>query len=371
MDSVNAKQLRTLLNEGNIVERPPFSVASIVEEGLARKERGMPIPGDRAFLLDPRNWDETVIILRDPTSNCRSLIVTRDQRVIEMAQASLLERFEPVGIWIRARCELRGGSATTAPDFHVDRLVKSLVGVRGWIFEPDDQPGRFFVSKMIRETGEHTRTQNLLDLAEMLDSLAVALGKGVHTWHLAVSSIPKEAPAVSWGKEEHMVSPLSAAEVSSIGKPLVDSRKRLIAGALNRSYCEISKQAKLTALWACCENVMAGEPERMLTDETVDAIVGALETCEQLVDDCELLQKARPLLTDVLKKLSRKTRNDRISERIAALLGISSKDARRQVSRIFKLRGDYVHSLVDTGTASEADTALAFLHSALLRELEA
>lgn len=369
MASTSLWVLEVLLEEGSVVKRAPFSVASIVEEGLARKRAGLPIPENRQFLFDSKNWDETVIILTHPKSGAESLIVTRDPQVIELARASYHKRFEAVGTWIRAHCEVRGNSSTAAPLFHVDRFIRSLDGFRGWHFKLDDQPGKFIVSKKLSRSDETARFQALEELGRVLDCLAVAVGVGVHTWHRTAGPIPREVPALSWGKEEQMLPEPTVEELHQIDAWTGSEWRCVIARALNQSYCEISKQAKLVVLWSACEQVFAQDPERMLSDEAVGSIVCCLASCEELADDADTLRRTQNLLADWLKKLAKKTRNDLIAEAIAPLLGVTSEESARRLRQAFGLRGRFSHSLSEAENA-EVDESLAFLHAALTRALE-
>lgn len=365
----NIDKFRGLLNEGYLVKRDPFPVASIVEEGLARQRAGEPIPKDREFLLNPANWDETIIILLHPKTGEQVLVVTREEQVIKAARAKYRERFEPVGLWIRAHCEARGSSATSAPVYHVDRFIEPLDGFRGWSFQKDDIPSRFIVSKKLDVVDESSRIAAVGELEHILGCLAAAIGLGLHIWHLAVSHIPKGFPATSWGKVEHVLPPPTSDELQQLDVCVATPEVWAIANGMNRAYCENSKQARLTTLWSSCEQLFKTGGKRLLGDDEVDRIVAQLDSIEMLAEDQDLLAKTRKLLEDWLKKLKKQTSNELMGENIADLLGISNGESTRRVREAFKLRGMFTHSLSDAETI-RVDESLAFLHSALQHLLE-
>ena len=225
----NLETFRELLNDGYLIKRKPFLVASIVEEGLARQRAGLPIPQDRQFLLDPSNWDEMVIILRHPKSGEEALVVTGDEAVVHLASDEYERQMKPIGSWIRVHCMTQGGASPNAPIYRLDKLIPSLDGLRGWTFEAGDTPSQFVVSTKMDEIDADAQQTTIDEITSLLDCLAAALGIGIRIWHLSASHIPRSYPAVSFGKVVKVLPALTDDEKQRIEEYLTSQQKRSVA----------------------------------------------------------------------------------------------------------------------------------------------
>jgi hypothetical protein len=123
-----------------------------------------------------------------------------------------------------------------------------------------------------------------------------------------------------------------------------------LARALREVYWESLPAGRLAKLWAAVEDVLAGDPEHLLKPDELKKISTHAGTIQSLKDDSKRLNKLRSILNNP-KTLPKKGIEDRLAERIAAILRISVDDARRRVTKAKKLRGEQVHTLVEGSQA--------------------
>ena len=360
---------QSLLDKGYFVKRRPFPVSSIVDEGLARERAGLPIPENRAFLLDPGNWDETVVILQNPQGGDEALVVTKDEKVLQLANEQYESRFEPVGTWIRVHCAVEGAPTVTAPMYRVDELVPSLNGIWRWEFEPDDVPSQFIASLRIDDVTEQAKYEALRELKGLLDGLAAVLGIGIRIWHQSIAPVLRELPSATFGKEVRMLRPLSEEEKQQIDNIASSEDSAKVADGLNRAYCESSCKARFNAFWTACEDVFRTDGERLLLNNEVTEIVEFLPKIESLASDDERLKKATESIPNRLQDFHSRSRNERIGGSIARVLDISEDEAVQKIKTAASLRGKLTHTL-SAADRSHLKQSQAFLYGALQLHLD-
>jgi hypothetical protein len=110
-------------------------------------------------LLDPRNKNKFVIVLKKP-SNKQIEIVTSDLQCIEKVKQQLAYQNEPVGISISAYCVASGGSSEPDQIPHVDRIIPQLDQFGGWNCK-QTEASKFKVNKTLDSMNEDDAKQEL------------------------------------------------------------------------------------------------------------------------------------------------------------------------------------------------------------------
>ena len=136
-----------------------------------------------------------------------------------------------------------------------------------------------------------------------------------------------------------------APEVSHDIVAAISSSEAVIAAeGLNQAYIEKCMPSRLSRLWVAVEDVFGGKPKPLLNEEEVKQLIAQARGIESLRNDSGRLQRLKDALSNP-DRLPLISRNERMSDAIAPIMGISVKEAYSKVRLASELRGKHGHQL--------------------------
>ena len=322
----------------------------------------------RDVLLDPKNRDKFIIILRKESAQ-QIEILTSDFQCINKAKRQLAFQNETIGISITVHCVASGGSSEPDQVPHIDSIIRQLDGFLDWNFKQIDTT-KFEVSKKLSSTNKENAKQELNKLRLLLNYIAITRKIGIRVERYSIQEIPRFGPSHGiWGPLEWMVPPLSKEEIKRFEKFLSASPQiHKIADGLNQVYLLTSPDLRLAVLWAITEAVFADTPVPLLSHDEIENILNFATELPTLKGS-ERLSKLKNALSDP-NRLPLKSRNRIISENIAKNLNLNAEDVYREIKKISKVRGKYLHRFkVKIKEVQEAEEYLRTLLEKYLKKL--
>lgn len=292
------EKVEQLLANGYFLSGEVIPLSRLTPESIAITIKVFSIQMDTKTLLDLSNRTKSLIMLKHPSTGHQIEIITLDKCTISRANEQLRYQREPIGTLIRARCAALGGSSSSQRIFHLDRLVASLEGLRGWKFKLGDSIGTLEVIIRLESTDRGATEESLNKLQRLLDCLAVSQEVGFHIQHYSVVPIPRFGPTVSFGLEERMLPPITLEEIGNIETTLSSTEASVVAEGLNQAYIENCMPSRLSRLWATVEDVFGGKPEPLLKEEEVNCLIGAAKGIESLGKDSDRLGRLEEALSN-------------------------------------------------------------------------
>lgn len=359
-------RLERLFANGYLLIGYVIPLSKLTPESIANTISVFSIQLAPEILLNPSNKTKSLVMLRHRSTGQQVEILTSDQRTIKRANEQLRYQREPIGTLIRARCAALGGRTSRQRIFHLDRLVASLKGLRGWDFKLGDTVGTFEVVIRLKSTDTGAIEETIDRLQRLLDCLAISQQVGFHIQHCSVVAIPRLEPSVSIGPEEMMLSPVTPEEIHNIEVAISSSEAVVAAEGLNQAYIENCMPSRLSRLWAAAEDVFGGKPELLLKEAEVKYLVDQAKGIESLRTDSDRLKKLKEALLDP-NRLPLVSRNERMAHAIAPIMSIGAEDAYHKVRTASELRGKHGHQLLANWEDMEASEK--FLQEALQRYL--
>ncbi|MGA8848950.1 MAG: hypothetical protein WB564_03900 [Dehalococcoidia bacterium] len=356
-------KLERLLADGYLIVGYVLPFSKFTPESIANTISVFSIQLAPEILLDPHNNAKSLVMLRHPSTSHQVEIVTSDERTISRANEQLRYQQEPIGTLIRARCAALGGRTSYQRIFHLDRLVASLKDLWGWDFKLGDAVGTFEVVIRLKSTDRGAIEETIDKLQRLLDCLAISQQVGFHIQHCSVAPIPRLEPSVSFGPEEMMLRPVAPGEIDNIEATLSSREVSVAARGLTQAYCETSIPSRLSMLWAAVEDVFDSKPKPLLNEEEVKYLVAQARGIESLRNDSDRLKRLKKALSDP-DRMPLLTRNKRMANAIAPIMGMSVDDVYRKVRTASELRGKHGHQLLKNSENIEASEK--FLQEALL-----
>lgn len=343
-------QLERLLAEGYLVVDRAVRVAELKPWSIRACPRGFDW---KKYRGDPACQDKFLVMLRHPISEEWVEILAPDEASAALANRQFDYQQEQIGVRIEVNCAARGGRKYDQWQLHLDELARSLNGFQGWEFAASEDVGTIRIKMYIKDGEGTTRKEAFDRLERLFDVLAVTHGIGFHTVHISSTAIRRHPTLLEVGvpwPEEWMVTPATPEQTILTEDDAWPSDVWQLARALREVYWESLPAGRLAKLWAAVEDVLAGDPEHLLKPDELKKINTHAGTIQSLKDDSKRLNKLRSILNNP-KTLPKKGIEDRLAERIAAILRISVDDARRRVTKAKKLRGEQVHTLVEGSQA--------------------
>jgi hypothetical protein len=357
-------KLERLLADGYLIVGYVLPFSRFTPESIANTISVFSIQLAPEILLDPSNKTKYLVMLRHPSTGQQVEIVTSDKRAISRANEQLRYQQEPIGTLICACCTALGGRTSRQRIFHLDRLVASLKGLWDWDFKLGDTVGTFEVVIRLKSTDRGAIEETIDKLQRLLDCLAISQQVGFHIQNYSVVAIPRLGPFVSSiGSEERMLRPMAHEEIGDVEATLSSHEASVAARGLSQAYCETSMPSRLSRLWAAAEDVFGGKPELLLKEAEVKYLIGEANRIESLGNDPDRLKKLKDALSSP-DRLPLVTRNERMADAIAPILGIGVKEAYSKVRLASELRGKHGHKLLENWANIEASEK--FLQEALL-----
>jgi hypothetical protein len=304
-------------------------------------------------------------MLRNLSTGQQVEIVTSDERTIGRANEQLRYQQEPIGTLIRARCAALGGRTSHQRIFHLNNLVASLDGLRGWNFTMGDTVGTFEVLMRLESTDTGAIEETIDRLQLLLDCLAISQQVGFRIQHRSVAPIPRLEPSISFGPEEMMLSPVTPEEIRNIDAILSSREASVASRGLSQAYCETSMPSRLSMLWAAAEEVFGGVAVPLLNEEEVRCLVDKAKHIESLGNDLDRLKRLKEALSSP-DRLPLLTRNERMARAIAPIMSTSVDDVYRRVRTASRLRGRHGHQLSENENWENIEDSEKFLQEALL-----
>ena len=293
-------------------------------------------------LLDPKNSDKFIIILRKPPDK-QAVIITSDSECIELARKQLAIQNEPTKLEINIRCSVFGGSSEYEQIVHVDRMVSELDGFLDWKFEQLDA-GIFRAHKVIGSLDENEARKEIDVFRQLLDYIAIKRKIGIRIQNISIKRISKHRASVSVGPQEFRPPPLTKEEINGFEKfRSLDPEILKIAKGLNQSYLLWSPNIRLALLWAVIDGIFSGKPDRLLSEDEIRSI---LQCTKSIGIDREKLKRLKDILSNP-NILPSKSRNKRISENIAKSLELDPNNVYEIIKHASKIRAAFLHEFED------------------------
>ena len=356
-------ELERLLADDYFVIGRVFHLSELAPESIANFVSVFSIQLAPKILLDPSNRTKCLVMLRHPSTSDQVEIVTSDERAISRANEQLRYQREPIGTLIHAYCAALGGRTSHQRIFHLDRLVAGLKGLWGWDFKLGDAVGTFEVVIRLESTDREAIEEIIGKLQRLLDCLAISQQVGFHIQHCSVASVPRFEPSVSFGPEEMMLRPVGPGEIDDMEATLSSREASVAARGLAQAYCETSIPSRLSMLWAAVEDVFGSKPRPLLDEEEVEYLIAEARGIESLQNDSDRLKKLKEALSDP-DRMPFLTRNERMANAIAPVMGTSADDVYRKVRTASQLRGKHGHQLLKN--SENIEVSERFLQEALL-----
>jgi hypothetical protein len=357
-----AKLEQLLADDYSVIGRV-FHLSELTPESIANFVSVFSIQLAPKILLNPSNKTKCLVMLRHPSTSHQVEIVTSDERTISRANEQLRYQREPIGTLIYACCVALGGRTSRQRIFHLERLVTSLKGLWDWDFKLGDAAGTFEVVIRLKSTDKGAIEETIDKLQRLLDCLAIFQQVGFLIQHCSVAPIPRLEPSVSFGPEEMMLRPVGPGEIDNIEATLSSREASVAARGLTQAYCETSIPSRLSMLWAAVEDVFGSKPEPLLNEEEVKYLVAQARGIEILRNDSDRLKKLKKALSDP-DRMPLLSRNERMANAIAPIMGMSVDDVYRKVRAASELRGKHGHQLLKNSENIEASEK--FLQDVLL-----
>lgn len=127
-----------------------------------------------------------------------------------------------------------------------------------------------------------------------------------------------------------------------------------IAEGLNQTYTLASVNNRLALLWAIIEAVFADRPKPLLSKSEIEAII---KCAKNILKEPERLKKLENILRDP-NILPSESRNRRISDKIAEVLGLNAEEVYQKIKTASKNRGKYLHEFKDDKEFIESENYL-------------
>ena len=358
-------ELERLLSAGYRLVGYVLPLSSLSPDSVSNAVAVFSIQTEPRVLLDPSNRTKSLIMLRGPVPPIE--IMTSDSRTIRRAEEQFRWQHEPIGMLISVRCVALGGSRKDERVFHLDRLVGSLDNLWGWHFKLAEDVGTFEAVKRLDSTDSRVAEADIDSLRLLLDCLAVSQKVGFIVQYYSVSPIPRTEPTISFGQEERMIDPVTPAQIEEVKTTLSSPDCLDAARGLNQGYAENWPPSRLDRLWAAAEAVFGSGPEPLLTEQEVNCLLGKARSIESLGNNGDRLNELEQALRNP-DRLPRKSRNVRMAEAIAPVLGIPVETAKSEVRQASRLRAKHGHD-ISPDDQKAFESSERFLQEALLRYL--
>jgi hypothetical protein len=362
-------ELERLLTDGYLIHGPIINLSDHTPESIRKAHTFFKIGESLEVLLDQNNRRKSLIMLRQPSTNCRVEILTANAITLRRAEDQLRYQNKPIGSIVRAHVIAMGGRSTSRRIFHLDKLISSLDGLWGWKFKLGDSVGKLEVEITLNSSEDSLIEKTLSDLQYLLDCLAISLQVGFRIQHSWVGHIPRYGPYVSGvGSEERMLENVAIDEIERNIEVITTSQEYAhTARGLNEAYAENTAAGRLSRLWATVETVFTSKPEPLLTSGEVSHLLDCAGRIPSLVGDNERFGKLRQALSDA-DRLPSLTRNERISQGIASTMAITFDDAYESIKKASQLRGKHSHQ-ISSDDLKEIEASEQFLQGVLCKYL--
>jgi len=295
-------------------------------------------------LLDPRNKDKFLVILKKSTNQFE--IVTSDMQCVEKARQQQANQNEGIGISIMVECSASGGSSDPNQVTHVSQITSQLQGFWGWTFK-DTGIGKFNGNKTIESINESDAKRELEKLQHVLNYISITQQIGIRIERYGISKIPRFG--VIYGvcsPTEYNVPPLSVERIKKFEKFLTLPKETLeVADGINQTYLLTSVNSRLALLWAITEAVFYEKPTLLLYGDEAKAILEHAREITTLKGEGERRFLELESLLNNPDRLPLKSRNKRISERIANALAFNEQEVYEEIKHASRVRGKYLHEL--------------------------
>lgn len=331
--------------------RTVFSIRTAVEE-----------------LLNPRNRNKHLILLRRLSDGDQIELITDEMAAVNRANEQIAYQREPVGQIIRARCAVLGSEHDDERIFHVDRLIPSLNGLSEWEISMDETAGIFQAVLRLDNIEKDKALLAIERLEQLLNSLASVIGVGFRLQHHSIAHLMRADVSVSFGPTERNLQPLSQEQISRVEKMLSVDAALEAADGLNQSYVENLMPSRVARLWAAVEHLFSSEPKHLLSEDEIKELIACADRITPLANDDGRMKRLKEALKNP-DRLSLKGRNERLADAIGPLVGITSAEALDRIRKISSLRGKHVHQL-SSGDWEALRACEDFLQQVLQSEIQ-
>ena len=365
-----SQKLEKLCEDGFLVMRI-FKLSEQSDNNLKKMHRFFHINLEVDDLLNLKNRDKRIIILRHLSTGDQIELLTSDQRVIDRAITQLQYQYEPVGTSIRANCIVGSPIPTMYQIAHLDNLIRSLDGLWGWEFKfkEEEEQVRLFVACIKLDSVDERVIENAIKRFEQLmDYLSVKFRIGFQIQGITRSPIPRaDVPYFcDSGPEEYMIPSLTHEELAKTESIISSSEVMRVAKGLNQAYAATNLTSCHNRLWAAVEDIFNITADRMFNDEEVDALIECVKKFDYFKNDNnnKKIDSLKSRLSDP-KQFARRGRNERIADNLALTMGIDNEKAITKIKEASALRGKHGHTLDEENKRKLKESA-KFLEDVLL-----
>jgi hypothetical protein len=315
-------------------------------------------------LLPQQFWDKEVkaLTMRSPDGAVGSFLYTTPE-ADEIVRRLVEEQSAVTGYFLCVYCCAVGTDATAGRQVELKGLIGDLHALTNWDIRESKYPNVFEVHSYAASNDKSALEERVNEVERVCLALSLKNGLG---FQISTSSHPTfvgQACSIVAGLVVRLPETVSTVNLEALAHVESDERRLSAALALRDVYSQVTTRTQLIVAWAAVEDLFRSSATHVLGAD------GLLEL-SQIIEGVLGAPEGNPASERIIKVLQNadlvpaKSRNERLAERIAPVLGADEKAVYADLRQASAARGKVAHS-----AASDADLRepIAFL----IRVLEA
>ncbi len=281
------------------------------------------------------------------------------------AQSLIEEGKEVVGYHLVIYVSVLSDEAVQGHEVYLGPVVDSFRELKGWDAKISQYPNVFEIHFDMDSGEKQDVEQALKEVEEALLLLSLKNRKGFHISSYSPGERFRHQPiSINFGLTETRLEGLSAGEIGRFGKLPKEDNIIKALNALRFIYSQVNHIAKITVCWVTIEDLFGhSKATHILTPKEINQLSAT-------INNMDLDPQRKSILLSKIRDssfFSRRTRNERIAERISDLLGQDLDMVKMELKDMSKTRGRLVHSI--SMSDSDIRSHLEFTEKILLKYL--
>lgn len=279
-----------------------------------------------------------IVFLQNFKTNEKCTYVITQEEDLQIAQKAAVDAKQIIKYSMRIECEIRGND--NDGNIMASNYLDNLKEVTGWRIEEAEQSTNFYV--FYEWDGEDKEPGYTLqhELEDVLIALSIKNKVGFEIRTVSWGEIYKGHPFSVWyGKSETVPKPITTEDIQRVKEIRTDDKKDFLLDLVSY-YSHALPEYKLISGFSVLEKLFDTKMEKLLSNQEIKALILKAKEIESLSND-ETRIKA---IHEALHLIPTKTRNQRMSDSIAALLSADSKEIYERVKKLSELRARPAHA---------------------------